>query len=146
MKKRICFVLVVLVMLSCLTACNFTQSTLNSLADKAEATPKVEAMMSALAENRISDAIGLIHPQKAENSEDTISQICSYLDGRKTSSIVPESINVNSSVSTSGKARQEELVYKVTLTDGAVVYLNVVYLSDNEGTGFTSFQLVLGVV
>ena len=45
-----------------------------------------------------------------------------------------------------GKARQEQVAYQVTLTDGSVIYLNVVYLSNTAGAGFVSFQLVLGVV
>ena len=57
-----------------------------------------------------------------------------------------KSIYVNNSIGTSGKAKKEETTYSVTLTDGDVVYLSVVYLSDNAGTGFSSFQLVLGVV
>jgi hypothetical protein len=57
-----------------------------------------------------------------------------------------KNINVKASTGTSGKIRQEDVAYQVTLTDGAVIYLNVGYLSNRAGTGFTSFQLVLGVV
>ena len=32
----------------------------------------------------------------------------------------------------------------VTLSDGDVMNLNVIYLIDNSGIGFTSFQLTLG--
>jgi hypothetical protein len=56
------------------------------------------------------------------------------------------SIIVNTSAGTSGKSRQERVAYQVTLTDGAVIYLNVVYFSNNDGKGFSAFQLVLGVV
>ena len=55
-------------------------------------------------------------------------------------------ITVNTSAGTSGNVRQERVNYQVTLTDGAVIYLNVAYLSNNQGTGFASFQIVLGVV
>lgn len=146
MKKKICFVLVLLVLLSSLTACNFTQNISGAMADKAESTPKVEEMMTALAQNSASDAKNLMHPQVSERSDDAITQMSAYLDGREFSSIELKSINVNVSTGTSGKSRQEQVTYQVTLTDGAVIYLNVVYLSDNGGTGFTSFQLVLGVV
>jgi len=51
MKKILCFTLVLLVLIGCLTACNFTQNMSGAIAGEAEATPKVEEMMSALAEN-----------------------------------------------------------------------------------------------
>lgn len=102
--------------------------------------------MAALAENRASDAKALMHTQSAESSDAAIAQMISYLDGRKVSSMELKSINVNTSTGTSGKTRQERVAYQVILTDGVVIYLNVVYLSNNTGTGFAEFQLVLGVV
>ncbi len=146
MKKLVCLVLVMLALLSCLTACSFTQNLSGDLAGKAESTSKVEEMMAALAENRTSDAKALMHTQSAERSDAAIAQMSAYLDGREVSSMELKSINVNTSTGTSGKTRQEQVAYKVILTDGVVIYLNVVYLSNNAGTGFTSFQLVLGVV
>lgn len=146
MKKTICFTLVLLVLLSCLTACNFTQNMSGALAGDAEATPKVEAMMAALADNSTADAKALMHPQVAERSDDAIAQMCAYLAGRKASAIEMKSINVNTSTGTAGKTRQERVAYQVTLTDGAVIFLNTVYLSSDQGNGFASFQIVLGVV
>lgn len=146
MKKLISFALVLLVLLGCLTACNFTQNMSGAIASEVEATPKVEEMMIALAVDSTSDAKSLMHPQTAEVSDDAITQMSAYIAGRKVSTMEQVSVNVNTSTGTSGTTRQEQLVYQVTLTDGAVIYLNVVYLSNNQGTGFTSFQLVLGVV
>ncbi len=146
MKKLVCFSLVLLALLGCLTACNFTQNITGALADKVDATPKVEEMMTALAENRISDAKALMHPQATEGLDAAITQMSTYLDGRKASSMELINFNVSSSIGTSGNVRQEQVGYKVTLNDGAVIYLNVVYLSNNAGAGFISFQLVLGVV
>ena len=146
MKKLSCFALVLLILLGCLTACSFTQNMSGALADTAEATPKVEEMMLALAEERVSDAKALMYPQVAETSDNAIAQMSAYLAGREASSMELKSINVSTSAGTSGKSRQERIAYQVTLTDGAVIYLNVVYRSDNGGTGFASFQLVLGVV
>jgi hypothetical protein len=103
-------------------------------------------MMTALAGNRLSDAKALMHPQVAEASDHAISQMGDYLEGRKVSAMELTSVTVNTSTGTSGNARQERLNYRVTLTDGAVIYLNVVYLSNNQGTGFAAFQIVLGVV
>ena len=146
MKKIICFGLVLLALFGCLTACNFTQNMSGAIAGKAEATPKVEEMMAALADDNTSDAKALLHPQVAETSDNAIAQMSTYLAGRKASAIELISININSSAGTAGKTRQEQVGYQVTLTDGAVIFLNAVYLSDNQGTGFASFQLVLGVV
>ena len=143
MKKIICFGLVLLALLGCLTACNFTQ---NMSAGEAEATPKVEEMMAALADDNTSDAKALLHPQVAETSDNAIAQMSAYLAGRKVSAIELRSININSSTGTAGNTRQERVGYQVTLTDGAVIFLNAVYLSNNQGTGFVSFQVVLGVV
>ncbi|MDO4418953.1 MAG: hypothetical protein Q4B92_01160 [Ruminococcus sp.] len=146
MKKIICFGLVLLALFGCLTACNFTQNMSGAIAGKAEATPKVEEMMAALADDNTSDAKALLHPQVVETSDNAIAQMSTYLAGRKASAIELISININSSAGTAGKTRQEQVGYQVTLTDGAVIFLNAVYLSDNQGTGFASFQLVLGVV
>ena len=146
MKKIICFTLVLLALLGCLTACNFTQNMSGAIAGEAEATPKVEEMMAALAADNTSDAKALLHPQVAETSDNAITQMSAYLAGRKASAIELKSININTSTGTAGKIRQERVAYQVTLTDGSVIFLNVVYLSNNQGTGFASFQVVLGVV
>lgn len=145
MKKFICFPLVLLILLGCLTACDM-QKVMDEIADKAEATPKVEEMMTALAEGNTSDAKALLHPDTGEEADAAIGQMSTYLAGRTTSAIELKTINVSTSTSTSGKVRQEKLTYQVTLSDSSAIYLNVVYLSDKDGTGFSSFQMVLGVI
>ena len=146
MKKLICWVLVLMVVLTCLLSCTFSQNLSGSFAGEAESTAKVEEMMTALAENRLSDAKSLMHPQAAEKSDAAIDQMSSYIDCRKVDSMELTSINVNSSTGTNGETREEKVTYQVALDDGVVIHLNVVYLSDNDGTGFSSFQLVIGVV
>lgn len=146
MKRFIGFSLVTLVLICCLASCNFTQNLSGELVKESEAAPKVEEMLTALAENRISDAKGLMHSQKAENADAALTQMSEYLEGRKAESLTVTGINVNTSSGASGKSRQETVSYRVMLADGDVIYLSVVYLSDNDGAGFISFQLVLGVV
>ena len=146
MKKVFCVSLVLAVLVGCLAACNVQSNMSGALAGAAEPTPKVEEMMQALAENRASDAKALLHPQKAEQAEAALTQLSAYLAGRKADALEQININIKTFSGASGKTRQEQVSYQVTLTDGAVIYLNVVYLSDNAGTGFSSFQLVLGVV
>ena len=145
MKKWICFVLVLLV-LGSFTACNITQNMSGAIAGKAEATPKVEAMMAALSAANTADAKALLHPQVAESSDNAITQMSTYLAGRNAETMEVTGITVNTSTGTSGNTRQERVNYRVTLADGAVIFLNVVYLSNNQGTGFASFQIVLGVI
>lgn len=145
MKKWICFALVVLV-LGSFTACNFTQNMSGAIASEAEATPKVEEMMAALTAGNTADAKALLHPQAAETAESTIAQMSAYLAGRKAAAMELTGITVNTSTGTSGNVRQERVNYRITLADGDMIYINAVYLSNNQGTGFASFQLVLGVV
>ena len=146
MKKIVCFGLTLLLLLGCFTACNFTQNMSGAMAGEAEATPKVEEMMAALADDNTYNAKALLHPQVAETSDNAIAQMSTYLAGRKPSAIELKSININTSTGTTGKTRQERVAYQVTLTDGAVIFVNAVFLSNNKGTGFASFQVVLGVV
>ena len=115
------------------------------MAGEAQATPKVEEMMSVLAQKRAEDAKALLHPEMADRSDAAIKQVMDYLNGRKATAMEMVSIQVNSSAGTSGVMRKENLAYKVTLQDSTVIYLNVIYLSDNSGDGFLSFQVVLGV-
>ena len=146
MKKIVGYILVLMVLLSSLTACTFTQNASGAFIKNAESSEKIEKMMSALAEENITDAQALMHPESTKDFDDAISQMSDYIDGREVTSMELININVNTSTGTSGKSREEQVVYKVTLDDNDVIYLNVDYLSNNEGTGFTSFQLVLGVV
>ena len=146
MKKLICFSLFVLVILASLTACNFTQNISGALAGNATATPKVEEMMTALANNQTAEVKALMHPQADKEMDAAIAQMTSYLSGRTVSSIELKSINVNTSSGTSGTSRHEKSSYVVVLNDGDIIYLSVYYLSNGSGDGFLSFQLVLGIV
>ncbi len=146
MRKLLCFTFVFVIMASCLSGCNFNSNVSGDLAGDPIATPKVEQMMTALAENRISDAKALMHPEAGNKSNAAFSQMSNYLSGRIVKSLELKSINVNNSSGTSGKTRQEQTAYQATLSDGDVIYLSVVYLTSDSGSGFSSFQLVLGAV
>ena len=146
MKKSICCILLLLSVLSCLMACNFTTNTSGDFAGEAESFSKVEEIMVALAQNNTSDAKQTIHPKSVEESDAAIVQMSNFLAGRKAVSIQQVSIHVTTSKGTAGKTKEEYVTYAATLSDGDIVYLSVVYLSDNDGDGFTSFQMVLGLV
>lgn len=146
MKKLLYMTLALLMLLPCLTSCNFTQNTSGALAGTAESTPKVEEMMTALAESRTEDAKALMHPEATGKSDASIAQLEKYLSGRTVSTIEQKAINVSASTGTSGKIRQEQVSYQVTLSDEETVYLKVVYYSDHSGAGFLSFQMIIGIV
>ena len=144
--KKVGLVAVSLVWFIVLTSCTFSSNMSGLLAGEAEATPEVEEMMLAMAENRESDAKALMHPQATEEADAAIAQMSTYLDGRKVDSMELTGINVNTSTGSSGKTRQEQATYQVTLDDGVVIHLKVDYLSDDAGAGFSSFQVVIGLV
>lgn len=145
MKKLLCLVLVLLAAVSCLTACTFT-SNISGDAGKAEATPKVQEMISHLAHSRIQDAKALMHPQANKNLDREMTQMISYLGGRDAQSLDVTGVNIKTNSSTVGKSRQEQLSCRVELSDHNVIYVSAVYLSNSVGEGFISFQLVLGIV
>lgn len=135
-----------MLLLCSLTACGFIENIFDKLEDKAEATAKVEEMMTALTENRIDDAKALMHPDASEMSDTIIAQMRDYIAGRQVESIEMTGINVHVSKSTTGSIRKEDVSYEVALSDGETINLEVVYVSDVAASGFYSFQLVLGVV
>ena len=146
MKKLISVIIVTLTVICCLTACNFTSNMSGMVAGEAQATPKIEDMLAAMAENRLEDAKALMHPTAADQSSDPIAQMSDYLSGRKVADMQLTNISVNVSTGMSGKSRLENVSFQVNLDDGTTIHLAAAYLSDNNGDGFTSFQLVLGVV
>ena len=145
MKKWISLVLILLVAMSCLAGCNFSQNVSGALAGKTEVTSKAEEMLAALADNCIADAQDLLHPEERDEAADALAQLVDYIDGRETAKLELTNIHVQSSVGTSGTVKQETVSYRVTLTDNSVFSIHTVYLTDMRGSGFSVFQLVLGV-
>ena len=146
MKKWFSVLLVLLTVIGCLTACNFTSNMAGMVAGDAQSASKVENMMKAMAENRLEDAKALMHPTVTDKSADPIAQMSAFLAGRKVKNMQQVAINVNTSMGTSDKTRTESASFQVELDDGTSIHLAVTYLSNNAGEGFASFQLVLGVV
>jgi hypothetical protein len=144
MKKTVCIMLALIATLFCFNACNFYTDLSGDLAGESEVLSNVENMMKSLAQNQVSDAQALMHPQAAENSESALVQISGFLEGRESVSFQQTDINVKTSNGTDGKIRQEQLTYTVELDDGENITLLVSHLSDNDGSGFVSFQIVLG--
>ena len=148
MKKLFCISFVVLMLLGCLTACNFNfNSNLGgAMSGKAESEEKVDEMLLALSDGDITAAKALLHSDRSETSDDALNQIADFLDGRTVSQKTLVNVNVTTSAGTAGKLVQEQATYRATLNDGAVIYLNTVYLQNETAAGFVSFQLILGLV
>jgi hypothetical protein len=103
-------------------------------------------MMAALAKNSTDEAKALLHAKASGFLDTGITQMSDYLDGREVSSMSLISINVNTTKGAAGNSRQERVGYTATLSDGTIIYINAVYLSDQTDAGFLSFQIVLGIV
>ena len=146
MKKLFCLILVTLTVLCCLTGCHFTQNISGSAAEEAEITPKVREMMTLLSQSRLDDVKAMMHPQAGQNLDKPLVQMISYLGGRNAAELEATSINTKTSSSPTSQSKQVQVSYRVELTDHNVIYISTTYLSNNAGTGFVTFQLVLGVV
>lgn len=146
MKKTLSFILIIATLVACLSSCNFNSNMSGALAGESEATDSVKEMMAALAEERIDGAKSLMHPDHKDKPNSAFMQMSQYLNGRSVKSIKLESINVSNSSGIGGKSRTEQSAFLATLSDGDTVYLSVFYLTDESGSGFSSFQLVLGAI
>ena len=124
-----------------LTSCNFN---ISGLLD-AVSTPKVEAMMEALADGDLASAKALLHPSITDGEANLI-QMVDYLDGREVSSLEVIGKNLTSSVGSGGNMIREQVNYEVILADSTVIYLTTVYRINDAGSGFVSFQMILGMV
>ena len=146
MKKFFCAFVVLIMIVGCLSACDFTQNIVGDMADGRESTLKAEELLLALSENRPADAKELMHQEVAEKSETALAQISTYLAGRTVSDMEALNVNIKTTTGTGGKITQEQIAFKLTLSDNSTVYLNALYYSDSADTGFASFQLVIGVI
>ena len=144
MKKILCVAIALSALILCLTSCSFYIRRSGALVGETEVKTNVEEMMSYLASGQIEEAKALMHPDADGDTDKALTQISNYLRGYEVSSIEQSDAEVKSSSGASEKTRQEQLTYDVTLNSGENILLYVSYLSNNDGDGFTSFQLVLG--
>ena len=143
-KLRVTALLLTLVCL--LSACNFTANLYDNTGNKEmEAAPQIEEMLAALAAGDRDAALALYHPKYRENFEAALDQLSGYVAGRTMSSMESASWNTTTSKGTGGTSTQESGSFRVTMEDGEVFYISAVHLTDGNGEGFVSFQIVLGV-
>ena len=151
MKKLVCIALAVmcLLMAGCNFNTNFSDNGINVA--QMEATPQVGQMLNALAAKDMEAALALMHPsvvnnaQKKENVKAMLQQMMNFVDGRDFQALSQRSINVKSSVGSKGNMKQEVAMFQVNIGE-EVCYLSVTSVTQDGKTGFTSYQLVLGVV
>ena len=144
MRRFLCLALILAALLCCFTACDL-EGLVNNMASNLEnqsvSAQLVKDAMTALCENRPDDVKALMHPSVADKADDGISQMIAFLDGREVSAMNLQNINL----STAGGDKEESLIYAVELSDGKMVFVQALYLSDDDGAGFSEFQFVMGV-
>ncbi len=134
--------------IACLFAgCHFTTNFSDSTGKTSmQAAEKVEKMLTALVAGDIQAGMKLLHPNVAQNGEEKLLQMSRYLFGSKIVELTLQKVAVNNTKSTSGDAIQETGAFRMELEDGTELFLSVLYLTDDVGEGFVSFQIILGLV
>ena len=147
MKKLLCVCVCVIMLLSCLTACNF-HSNLNDSTGitKFDAHPQIEKMLAALTAGDTDAALALMHPDVREQADYAVAQTSEYLQGRSVVSLETVNRSVYTSKGSAGNIRQESGTLRVTMDQAETVAISVVYLTSDAGEGFSSFQVVLGAM
>jgi hypothetical protein len=54
-------------------------------------------------------------------------------------------VSMNYSAGTDGKAKEEQILYEVTLDDTSLIYVDTTYLIEEDAKGFTAFAIIFGV-
>lgn len=147
MKRFLCMLAAAAAILCLMTACNFTTNFSDGTGiTTMQSAPKVEDMMTALSSGDTEAARALMHPDVAGDADDAIAQLADYIAARKTAQMEQTGLTVNTSSGTGGSVRQENGAFRVELEDGTFCYISAVHLTNSDGEGFISFQLVLGVI
>lgn len=138
MKKLMQVTVCVLLIAALLCACgaNF----------EPEAKPFAEEMMAALKDGDTEAAMELMHPSAVKQIDDiqaSMKALCDYVDGRGTTEITQQSINVRNQIGTNS-GKYESGTFRAALDDGTVLKIDYVYLTNAAGSGFSSFYLSIG--
>ena len=148
MRKIGIFVLTMSLLLA-LAGCHVRTSSNDN--KEMEAKQQVADMLEAMTHRDMEAVLALMHPDLLEGEIkklpviDHLQQIMDYMDGRKVLYFEQLSLNVNKSKGTAGTVTQEQATFKVGFAE-ETVYVSATYLTENGKSGFTSYQLILGVV
>lgn len=147
MKKWICLLSVMAVLVCLLSACNFNTNFFDGTGStQAQSLNDVKEMLNALSQGDTEKAKSLMHPQVVAQSDAAIAQMTEYLAGRKLVQLEQTGLQVSTGTGSSGNIRQEKASFRADMEDGTSVYIAIGHISDKEGKGFASFQVVLGLV
>ena len=110
-------------------------------------TEQTQKMLDALSAGDMDSAMKMMHPSVTPvNARPGLAQIVDYLDGRKVVSMEQMRISTQKTSSLTGSAAMEQAGFDLVLDDGTLCSVSMAYLKDPEGEGFSSVQLILGVV
>ena len=144
MKKRICALLALLTVMSCLTACSFTQNIIGAPKTMVVSNSKVRIMIEYLAANDMSGAKLMLHPRAGESLDVVLGQMRDYLGGRNIFTLGTRDACISTTIGASGEIMQETCTFEVIMRDDSSFYVYATYLSDSEGEGLTDLQFVFG--
>ena len=136
-----------LMLVACLlfSACNFTTNMSNNTPfAKMSHQAEVEALLTYLSAGDMGKAAEMMHDDKTDTPG--LEQISKYFAGRRVSQLDTQSVNAHTVRGSNGTEETEKATFQATLEDGETVYLSVVFFKNAKDQGFTSFQLVLGVI
>ena len=146
MKKVLCVFVTVIMLLSCMTACNFHSTVNDGFGNtQAKSLPKVEEMLAFLCAGDTESAIQILHPDVQGNAEHAMRQNSDYLLDHKVQKVETITRSVYTSKGTAGDIQQETAYFKVFLEHDDVIAVSAVHLTNDTGEGFSFFQVVLGV-
>ena len=137
--------LLVVAMLVSLSACSFLR-TQSSGIGKSDYKEEGQMLLDALSAGDLDAAVALMHPDVKKDANMGLHQIAAYLSGRKVVSMEQMRINKQSNTDLQGTASLEQAGFDLKLDDGSVCSVSLAYLKDSAGEGFSSVQLILGVV
>jgi len=135
MKKHLCIIMLAALLVT-LVGCNFAEF----LQMKSE--PQVEQMLAALSEGDAELALSLMHPEEAD--AERIAQLIDYLDGRQVEKMTRTGIHKSAHAGVGNTYKEESASFMLQLDDGTNITLSVVYLTDSDGEGFSTFSIQLG--
>ena len=142
--RRIALFLIFPMLLS-LCGCSFLNVRSNGIG-KSEHKEQAQQLLDALSDGDIKTAVAMMHPDTQAVANAGLRQIMSYLDGRKVVSMEQMRIHKQSSSTLEGNSSLEQAGFDLKLDDGTLCSVSMAYLEDPAGKGFSSVQLILGVV
>lgn len=140
--KKIALVTVLALLLT-LCGCHFNFSTAGI--EGAAASLPVSEMLQAASDNDYEAFSAHLHPDLTPDAaKNGFSMISGYLAGAKVTDVECCGINTTSSISTGGSNKTVTASYLASFDTGSLL-VDVVYVKDDAGEGFTEFLCKIGI-